>query len=159
MSANPISMAEVIDRLFNRLAASYGAEWTRQWAGMPISDVKTTWGHELSLFLGDLKAISYALDNLPERCPNVIQFKALCRAGRTVKTTLMLPEPKSNPAFIAQVVAQLAAPGPKIDGLDWARRIMARQADGEYINPFTLQQAKAALRMTGELQAAAGVAA
>lgn len=145
MSKNPITMASVIDRLFTRLAASYGAEWTRQWKDIPIVDMKTAWGHELASFITDLPAIAQALDNLPERCPNVVQFKALCRANRTVKATLMLPEPKSNPAFIAEVIAKLADAPPKIDGKEWARRIVARHAAGEFINIFSLRQAKGAL--------------
>jgi hypothetical protein len=145
MSRNPITMAEVVDRLFTRLAASYGAEWTRQWKDIPIVDMKTAWGHELASFIGDLPAIASALDNLPERCPNVVQFKALCRANRTVKTALLLPEPKSDPAFIASVVAKLSEPAPKTDSKEWARRIIARKAAGEFISPFSLNLAKGAL--------------
>lgn len=145
MSKNPITMADVIDRLFTRLAASYGAEWTRQWKDIPIVDMKTAWGHELAGFIADLPAIAHALDNLPERCPNVIQFKSLCKAGRTVKTALLLPEPKSDPAFIAKVVAKLAAPAPKIDSKEWARRILSRKAAGEVINPTSLRMAQGAL--------------
>lgn len=148
MSKNPITMAEVIDRLFTRLSASYGAEWTRQWKDIPIVDMKTAWGHELAGFITDLPAIAQALDNLPERCPNVIQFKALCRASRTVKTALLLAEPKSNPVFIKEVLAKLAAPAPKTDGREWARRIIARQEAGEYIFPCTLGMAMSALGMT-----------
>ena len=145
MSKNPITMAEVIDRLFTRLAAFYGAEWTRQWKDIPIVDMKTAWGHELASFIADLPAIAAALDNLPERCPNVIQFKALCKANRTVKATLMLPEPKSNPAFVASVIAKLSDAPPKTDGREWARRIIARKEAGEFINPFSLNLAKGAL--------------
>ncbi|MDB5887040.1 MAG: hypothetical protein JWR74_3211 [Polaromonas sp.] len=145
MSKNPVTMAEVIDRLFTRLSATYGADWTRQWASVPISDVKTAWGHELAGFIHDLPAIAQALENLPERCPNVIQFKALCKANRTVKTTLLLPEPKSDPVFIAKVLSKLAEPAPKTDGREWARRIIQRKADGEFINPFSLNLAKGAL--------------
>ena len=146
MSRNPITMADVIDRLFTRLAATYGADWTRQWASVPIGDVKTAWGHELASFITDLPAIAQALDTLPERCPNVIQFKALCRACRTVKTALLLPEPKSNPVFINQVLDKLADAPPRIDGKEWARRIIQRKADGEFINPFSLNLAKGALQ-------------
>ena len=154
MSKNPITMAEVVDRLFTRLAASYGAEWTRQWKDTPVVDMKTAWGHELAGFISDLGAIAQALDNLPERCPNVIQFKALCRANRTVKATLMLPEPKSNPAFIAEVIAKLSDAPAKTDGREWARRIIARKEDGEYIFPCTLAMAMSALGMAKQAVAA-----
>lgn len=146
MSKNPVTMAEVIDRLFTRLAATYGADWNRQCGTSPMIDIKTAWGHELAGFITDLPAIAKALDNLPERCPNVIQFKSLCRASRTVNATLLLPEPKSNPVFIAQVIAKLAEPAPKTDGREWARRIIARKAAGDFINPFSLNLAKGALQ-------------
>jgi hypothetical protein len=144
MSRNPVAMAEIIDRLFTRLSATYGADWTRQWASVPISDVKTAWGHELAGFIHDLPAIASALENLPERCPNPLQFKALCKANRTVKTTLLLPEPKSDPVFIAQVLSKLAD-APKVDSKEWARRIIARKEAGEFIYPCTLGMAMSAL--------------
>ena len=154
MSKNPITMAEVIDRLFTRMAATYGPEWDRQCGTSPMGDIKTAWGHELAGFIGDLQAIARALDNLPERCPNVIQFKNLCRASRTVKATLMLPEPKSNPAFVAEVLAKLADAPLKTDGREWARRIISRKEAGEYIYPCTLGMAMSALGMTKQAVAA-----
>lgn len=154
MSKNPITMAEVIDRLFTRLAATYGADWNRQCGTSPMIDIKTAWGHELAGFITDLPAIAKALDNLPERCPNVIQFKSLCRASRTVSATLLLPEPKSNPAFIAQVIAKLADAPPKTDGREWARRIIARKEAGEFIYPCTLGMAMSALGIVKKAVAA-----
>jgi len=37
---------KVIDRLFERLGATYGASWSKMWADVPLVDVKTTWAHE-----------------------------------------------------------------------------------------------------------------
>ena len=155
MTKNPTTMADVIERLFTRLAATYGADWTRQWASVPIGDVKTAWSHELASFISDLPAIGSALDSLPERCPNVIQFKALCRACRTVKATLLLPEPKSDPAFVAQVLAKMADAPSRIDGKDWARLIIARHADGAVVSPYNLKCAREALGITTKMLEAA----
>lgn len=146
MTKNPTTMADVIDRLFTRLAATYGADWTRQWASVPIGDVKTAWSHELASFITDLPAIGSALDNLPDRCPNVIQFKALCRACRTVNATPLLPEPKSDPAFVAQVLAKMAdAPIKTADMKAWAKLIIARHDDGAVVSPYSLKCALDAL--------------
>lgn len=124
MSKNPPSMAEVIDRLFTRLAASYGAEWTRQWDGVPIGDVKTAWGHELAGFAKNLPAIAHALENLPERCPNVIQFHNLCRTAPG-PVVVFLPQPKADPARVAAELAKMV-PAAAVGRLDWARRLQAK---------------------------------
>ena len=70
---------QALDRLFARLAATYGAAWERSLGSTPLADVKTAWSHELSGFAGSLNRIAWALENLPPKCPNVIEFKALCR--------------------------------------------------------------------------------
>lgn len=139
------TMDEVIERLFTRLSATYGAEWTRQWATVPIGDVKSAWAHELASFSDDLPAIASALDSLPERCPNAIQFKILCRTCRKVKNVMLLPEPKSDPAFIAQVLARLSRAPLKTDNKDWATRRIARHAAGEALGPGGLKCARDAL--------------
>ncbi len=144
MSKNPITMAEVIDRLFTRLAATYGAEWVRQCEATPMSDIKTVWGHELAGYITHLSAIAYALDTLPERCPNVIQFRNLCRAA-PAKTVKQIEAPKANPEFVAKVLAQLSDAPPQVDGKEWARRILSRKAAGEVINAFSLKCAQGAL--------------
>ena len=43
---------EAIDRLFQRLAATYGAAWDRSLGQAPIADVKTAWAHEMQAALG-----------------------------------------------------------------------------------------------------------
>ena len=71
-------MTEVIDRIFHRLSATYGADWARQCATVPIADVKTALAQDLAGYINNLLAISYTFENLPERCPNVIQFRNPC---------------------------------------------------------------------------------
>ena len=134
MSKNPVSMSGVIDRLFTRLAATYGPEWTRQCGATPMTDIKTVWGHELAGYINNLPAIAHALDILPERCPNVIQFRNLCRTAPAA-TVLMLPEPKSDPARIKAVLAQMPTAA-AVGRLDWARALQ-RKDDA---NPHTVTQ-------------------
>lgn len=139
-------MAEVIDRLFKRMAATYGAAWTRQWDGTPMNDVKTAWGHELAGYVNHLSAVAYALDNLPERCPNVIQFKALCRAAPSADVP-RLEAPKADPVRVAAELAKMAPardavmPGMK----DWALRLKARHEGGDRVNPFQVSAYRTAL--------------
>ena len=70
-----------IDRIFAKLTITYGREFVARWdnCGVPIMDVKTEWGHELSGFRDHPDAIAYALCNLPDRPPTVLQFREICR--------------------------------------------------------------------------------
>lgn len=146
---------KAIDRLFERLGATYGAAWTRQWVDIPINDVKTAWAHELQGYASNLQPIAWALENLPERCPNVIEFRNLCRHAPAPEVP-RLPEPKVDPERLKQELAKLSsirasvAPGSN-DGREWARRIIDRLEAGERINPATLKCAKDALRMTRQV--------
>jgi hypothetical protein len=130
---------KAIDRLFERLSATYGAAWTRQWADVPVNDVKSAWGHELSGF-GDL----------PERCPNVIEFKNLCRRAPE-KERPRLPEPKANPERLKKELSKLGearkeiASKSKYDHKEWAKRIIARHEAGEKVRPISLKFAQEAL--------------
>lgn len=137
---------EVIDRLFARLAATYGADWTRQWAGVPIADVKTAWCHELSRFMDCLSAIAHALENLPDRCPNVIQFRNICRTapGPVVPVVEAL---RASPERVAIELSKLTPAPLRCDEKDWARRLIARHDAGEKIRPYSLNLAKGALNV------------
>lgn len=140
---------KAIDRLFERLAATYGAQWVRQWADVPMTDVKTAWGHELSGFASNLQALAWALENLPERCPNVIEFRNICRAAPKPPAP-QLPEPVADPKRLAGELAKLgeilSRPIERIDGRDWARSILARHESGERLNVTVLRFAKEAMR-------------
>lgn len=141
---------KAIDRLFERLAATYGASWTRMWADVPMNDVKAAWAHELSGFENDLESVAWALDNLPERCMNVIEFRNLCRRAPAPEVP-RLPEPKANPERLRAELAKLAdvrakVANPKPDGAkDWARRIIGRFNAGDKVRPVSLRFAREAL--------------
>lgn len=131
-----------IERIFKRLAATYGAAWDRSLGQTPIMDVMTVWAHELSGFLQHRRAmqsIAWALENLPDRCPNVIEFKGLCRKAPAIDTPA-LPAPKADPVRVAAELDKLAplrklASDHRIeDGKAWAKRLQARHAAGENLN-------------------------
>lgn len=144
---------KAIDRLFERLAATYGASWTRMWADVPMGDVKTAWAHELSVYTGRLDAVAWALENLPPKCPNVIEFKQLCRqAPRPPEQHL--PAPKAAPERVASELSKLkevfkamAPSAHAVDPKGWAKAILAREKAGERLNPTTLRFAREALRV------------
>lgn len=145
--------AEVIDRLFARLSAVYGVAWERQMGSAPLSDVKSAWAHELAGFADKLGMLAWVLDNLPERCPNVIEFKHLARRA-PVPEAARLPEPKADPARVAAELASLAptvqsarSAAGSVDHKAWAKRLIARHDDGERLTPTSLRFARQALGM------------
>jgi len=122
-------MIKAIDRLFKRLSATYGAEWERSLGATPEIDAKSVWAHELEQFKGSLHRIAWALENLPERCPNVIAFKNLCRTAPAPEE-MALPAPKADPERVKAELAKLGhlrveAKTMPVDRLDWARKILA----------------------------------
>lgn len=75
-----------VDRLFFRLQGVYGKDFTSQFMLMDgagndigLANAKQVWSEELGGFAEHPEAIAYALENLPERMPNVIQFREICR--------------------------------------------------------------------------------
>ena len=141
---------KAIDRLFDRLAATYGRQWLDMWEGVDPNAVKSSWAHELAVFEHSLHRIAWALENLPPKCPNAIQFKALCRLAPAPETP-RLPEPKADPervrAELAKIAPTLVKKQEQADKRDWARRIIARHDAGERVGFISLQFAREALKM------------
>lgn len=134
-------MMKAIDRLFHRLGATYGAAWDRSLGQTPVADAKTVWAHELSGFRTSLHRVAWALENLPERCPNPIEFKHLCRAAPAAEVEA-LPEPKADPARVAAELAKLgnivnATKQASPHGMkDWAHRLRAKEAAGYKLSSY-----------------------
>lgn len=134
--------ADVVEYVFKRLAAIYGAAWDRSLGQAPIGDVMTVWAYQLQQFtvsIASKKMVMWALDNLPDRCPNVLEFKTLCRRA-PVAQIAALPEPASDPERMAEELAKLApfrvrtGVASAVDHKAWARCLQARDAAGEPLN-------------------------
>lgn len=138
---------KAIERIFERLAATYGAAWDRSLGSAPLSDIKTAWSHELGGFENRLDDIAWAFDNLPDKCPNVIEFKKLCRLAPE-KETPRLEAPKADPERLRDELAKLGhiTAKPRPSDKDWARAIINRHEAGEKIRPISLRFAREALR-------------
>lgn len=143
---------KAVDRLFERLGVTYGAQWHRMWDGMPIADVKSSWAHELAPYATAerMAAIAWALENLPERCPNVIEFRNLCRNAPKPEAP-RLPEPKADPERLRTELNKLRGPAieaAKRSGYDhkeWAKSLIARAEAGINVPAVCLRFAKEAL--------------
>jgi hypothetical protein len=152
----------VIERLFARLSATYGRDFMGRWEGLDGDAVKASWAHELSGYNAALKPhpelvdnaallhpIAWALENLPERAPNVIEFRALCRRAPAADVP-RLAAPAADPVRAAQALAQLESArhpsrnGP-VDHKAWARRHIANHAAGIKVSVGPLRMAREAL--------------
>ena len=143
------------ETIFSKLTLIYGRDFTGRWEGMNICDIKTDWSHELDGYDKRPKSIAWALDNLPpSKPPTVLEFRKLCNTVPQ-EATLLLPEPKSDPAFVAKVLAKMADAPIRTDGKDWARVTIARKAAGENIKPHNLKCAREALGITTKMLEAA----
>jgi hypothetical protein len=124
-----------IDRLFERMSAVYGPAWERSLGATPVLEVKALWAHQLQAFAERLEAVVWALDELPESPPNVIQFRNLCRSAPAAAVP-RLPEPKADPARVAAELAKLgqlraASPASPSHMRAWAYRLQARDQSGD----------------------------
>jgi hypothetical protein len=137
-----------VERLFDRLTTTYGTEFTNVWKGLNMNAVKTTWAHELSFYADRLKDIAWALENLPDRAPNLIQFKNLCRQAPSIEQK-QLPPPEINCERMKAELEKLTDIHIKAadkDKKEWARRLVQRAANGERITSINLRFAKMALK-------------
>lgn len=136
-----------IQRIFRRLAVTYGSAWDRYIGDIPPEDIIRLWEYELNGYLqseSGITTLTWALDNLPERCPNIIEFRALCRRV-PANTFQILPEPPANPAVIAAALSKTNLTLENKGSVDWARRIVSRFETGEKVNYQPLKMAYGAL--------------
>lgn len=148
-------LKHAIDRLFDRLTAVYGREFSGKFDGVTVDAVKAAWGHELRGFERNFDAVAWALDNLPERCPNAMQFKALCRRAPCLDRPDALPgasgmvrgptvaERETLRRLMAEVKTGGFFPRPS---RAWAYRLLDRHYSGEHrATPAALAMAEDAI--------------
>lgn len=148
-----------IDRLFARLNATYGAAWDRALGSVPVADAKAAWAHELGGFAGRLQDVAWALEHLPERCPNVIEFRNLCRLAPAAEVA-QLPAPPANPeriraelAKLGPVARQSLAVGGGAANRTWAKRILERVDAGERVGRYARESAQVAMGLRAKVSA------
>lgn len=145
-------MIQAVDYVFKVCAATYGAAWDRSLGSAPIADSKTAWLNALAPFKNSKKRIVWALENLPEHCPNPRVFQALCNAAPAPDVP-MLPEPKADPARVAAELEKLGliktAEKTSMHGMkDWAYRLKSRDERGEKLSSYQRMCYQTALKET-----------
>jgi len=115
-----------------------------------MTDIKTVWAHELASFADNLKAIGWALENLPDYCPNLMQFKSLCKQAPK-PDYVQLDSPKVPAEIvdseILKMVKTLVEPQKDKDYKAWARRLKERDEAGEALSPHQIWSYKTALEL------------
>ncbi len=141
-------MIQAVDYIFAQCAATYGAAWDRSLGQAPIADTKTAWLNAIECFRSSKKRIVWALQNLPERAPNPVEFRKLCMAA-PAPVVPELPAPKADPERVAAELAkldQIKASQPH--GMkEWAYRLQEREEAGEILGPYQRMCYRAALKL------------
>lgn len=144
-----------VDKLFQKLAVTYGQGFLRQYDGVPIEEVKANWAHELSCFQQSPDAIRYGLEYLPaSKAPTVLEFRDLCRRAPAAPVP-QLEAPEVDPEKVKAVTKALRGIGRKERENDlraWAYRLKERDERGPGISAYQRSCYREALRIDqGEL--------
>ncbi len=157
---NPAQIPETFDGLvgmiFTKLQVRYGAAWLRQWEGLDMPMVKSDWKHELAGFERNPTPLLHALTILPERVPNVKQFRDLANQA-PLPVAPRLARPAANQAVVARSKAKLAsikeamAEGAADPLRPWLA-LKARHEAGERLTPFQIDGYRQVLARKGTLE-------
>ena len=149
----PLTFDGLIELVFTKLQVRYGASWLRQWEGVDMQMVKSDWMHELSGFAQNPAPLLHALTILPERVPNVQQFRNLANQA-PMPLAPRLERPAANQAVVARSKAKLAgikeamAEGAADPLRPWLA-LKARHEAGERLTPFQIDGYRQVLARRG----------
>lgn len=139
-----------LDRIFEKLTVTYGSAFMDRWRDVDIAKVKTDWLDVLEgMEQHNGLMIGYALANLPEKPPTVIEFRNICRRA-PIPEAPRLEGPKADPKRVKAEIERLLAmvktnPVANVDKKDWARRLRDRHRAGEKLKFIQLRFAREAL--------------
>ncbi len=138
-----------IERIFSKLTAIYGDEFTRNWRGIDADDVKDEWSSALGGFEAQDIAAALTECRAQPKAPNLPEFSAMCRrhmANRVkVEIKPLTKEEKAAAAVVADKVAEgFMSKEDKsgeywLNGVlitkyrQWAVNLVRREASGEQI--------------------------
>lgn len=139
-----------VEKLFRKLSARYGKAFLGQYDGVALEDVMADWAEELGGFGARPEALAHAIANLPERAPNVAQFRSLCVGAPSAAPAL--PPVPADPARVQAELAKVnraAQPTDRYTG--WIPRGLDALESG-------IRRSPTVVRMIREAAAAKGVA-
>lgn len=143
-----------VDRIFTKLSLVHGHQFLSRWDGLSMADVKADWGRDLACFAQHPQALWWALENLPGKPMNAIEFRALVRQAPSQKfhapgppVRLEEAPPQVDPQCYAEEMSRLREDPNVLPGehREWARAIVARHRCGDPATPTVLAMATEAL--------------
>jgi len=152
----PLTFDGLIELVFTKLQVRYGAAWLRQWEGVDMQMVKSDWMDELAGFERNPAPLLHALTILPERAPNVKQFRNLANQA-PLPVAPRLARPAADQAVVARSKAKLAgikeamAEGAADPLRPWLA-LKARHEAGERLTPFQIDGYRQVLARKGTLE-------
>lgn len=121
---------EWVEKIFNRMQGIYGYGFTSKYAtglhegiDSGIENAKQVWADELANFRNWPEAIRYALEHLPDKAPNAVEFRDICRrAPKEQKPALEYkPTPEDQERAKKASREALEATKKEKDTLAWVR--------------------------------------
>lgn len=97
-----------VERIFEKLAVVYGQDFVRLWEGMDMDRVMDDWANRLAPYERAKHALQFALENLPARPPNCIQFEAIAQRA-PAKPMVQLEAPRADPVLVQRELAKARA--------------------------------------------------
>lgn len=127
-----------VDVLFTRLQIRYGDAWTRKWDGIDPDAIKADWCDALATMVErNPKAITHALQHLPDYPPNCDGFLRICLLAPSPKLALVAPVDKPDPEFARRVHASVAEAAAEHVGTPaevLIAKMRAKVADGQKLS-------------------------
>lgn len=136
-----------IERIFQRLNAIYGKEFSYKWENTDPEALKLEWADALGGFhAADIAAALQSCRAQP-KAPNLPEFASMCRQNMSTRTTVnippLTPEGRAVAAKVAQTISKSMSAkeantkGYMLNGVlvtvfkQWAVKLMEREAKGE----------------------------
>lgn len=134
---------EVIDRLFSALLVRYGTPFLDRWRDLDLTVVKADWARDLAPFADNLGVMRFALDNLPDKPPTVIEFHRLCTAAPLPDMPRIESTGKPAPDRVIAALRVLSnRAAAKKDPRQWAYDLIAAHERGDRRPPACVEMAR-----------------
>lgn len=136
---------EIVELIHTKLLLTYGPGFKALAAGVSPEVVRKHWAAELDGLSAE--QVAWGLRSLPpNECPNVLQFRALCRPPERPAKLLRAPRALMPPAVKVKLEQAKAA----LTGADrfaWAHHLREREEKGERLTLVQRQAWRHALRV------------
>lgn len=141
-----------VERIFARLLATYGRDFTARWEGINMDVVRADWAHVLRGYENYPSKLIYALENLPTKPLNSVEFRILAERGPDEPVRRIepprgprTPEQEAARAYaiaslkaLAREKREEAQRGVSEHPREWAHRVLERVHHGERVSTYAV---------------------